>query len=130
VVDRKERFILLIQSHDKLGHKGFFATRRTLVDHFWWPCIDNDIRWFISTCHQCQIRSTEHVVIPPTVQIPAPLFQKAYIDTVHMPPSHGHKYIVQAHCSLTGWPEWHPLSWKTGHTLGSFILEEVLCQWG
>jgi hypothetical protein len=49
---------------------------------------------------------------------------------MHMPLSHGHKYIVQAHCSLTGWPEWCPLSQETGHTLRSFIFEEILCQWG
>jgi hypothetical protein len=49
---------------------------------------------------------------------------------MHMPPSHGFKYIVQARCSLTGWPEWRALTRETGRTLGSFIFEEILCRWG
>jgi len=53
----------------------------------------------------------------PVVQVPAPLFCKAYIDTMHMPPSHGYKYIVQACDSLTGWSEWHALTYETGRTL-------------
>src|SRR5713226_6061294 len=28
------------------------------------------------------------------------------------------------------WPEWQMLRHKTGHTLGAFIFEEVLCHWG
>ncbi|KXN93296.1 hypothetical protein AN958_00220, partial [Leucoagaricus sp. SymC.cos] len=90
VHDKQEQYRLLIESHDRLGHKGFYATRRTLGDRFWWPSIDFDVRWIIDTCHQCQIQSLEHVVMPPTVQVPAPLFRKAYIDTMHMPPSHAY----------------------------------------
>jgi len=47
-----------------------------------------------------------------------------------MPPSQGYKYIVQARDSLTGWPEWRALTCETGRTLGQFIFEELLCQWG
>ncbi|KXN88461.1 hypothetical protein AN958_07300 [Leucoagaricus sp. SymC.cos] len=53
----------------------------------------------------CQIQSLEHVLMLPMVQVPAPLFRKVYIDTMHMPPSYGYKYIVQARDSLTGWAE-------------------------
>jgi hypothetical protein len=49
---------------------------------------------------------------------------------MHLPLLYGHKYIVQAHCSLTGWPEWRALTRETGHTIGSFIFEEILCRWG
>ncbi|KXN92741.1 hypothetical protein AN958_01388 [Leucoagaricus sp. SymC.cos] len=56
------------------------------------------------------------------------LFCKAYIDTMHMPSSHGHKYIVQACCSLTGWPEWQALTCETGQTLGAFIFKEILLE--
>ena len=41
-----KRLSLVIQAHDHLGHKGFFSTRRTLADHFWWPSIDRDVKWF------------------------------------------------------------------------------------
>ncbi len=47
-----------------------------------------------------------------------------------MPLASGFHYIVQAHCSLTTWPEWHALRSETNCTLGSFIFEEILCRWG
>jgi hypothetical protein len=47
-----------------------------------------------------------------------------------MPHASGYRYIVQAHCSLTAWPEWRALRTETGRTLGAFLFEEVLCRWG
>jgi len=47
-----------------------------------------------------------------------------------MPHAVGYRYIVQARCSLTAWPEWRALCTETGRTLGAFLFEEVLCRWG
>ena len=47
-----------------------------------------------------------------------------------MPHASGFRYIVQAHCSLTTWPEWRALRKETGRTLGAFIFEDILCRWG
>ena len=113
-----QRFPAIREAHDGLGHKGIYSTRRTLLDRFWWPTLDRDVKWYINTCHQCQLRQTTKVRIPPTVPIPAPLFRKAYIDTMHMTPTGGFKYIIQACCSLTAWPEWHALRTETGITIG------------
>jgi len=60
----------------------------------------------------------------------ASLFRKAYVDTMFMPHTSGYRYIVQARCSLTAWPEWHALHTETRRTLGAFLFEEVLCHWG
>jgi transposase InsO family protein len=49
---------------------------------------------------------------------------------LQQPHARGFQYIVQAQCSLTAWPEWHTLQTETGHTLGTFLFEEILCQWG
>ena len=130
VVFQTDRIRILRETHDQLGHKGFYATRRTISDRFWWPTLDRDLAWYLKTCHQCQLRSVERVVLPPTVAIPAPLFRKAYTDSMYMPTSHGFSYIVQARCSLTAWPEWRMLRKETGRTLGAFIFEELLCRWG
>jgi len=80
---------LIRDAHDHLGHKGFYSTRRMLLDRFWWPSLEQDIKWYISTCHQCQLRQTMKIRIPPTVAIPAPIFQKVYVDTMLMPPVSG-----------------------------------------
>jgi hypothetical protein len=125
-----DRLRILRSTHDELGHKGFYSTRRTIADRFWWPSLDKDLAWYLKTCHQCQIRSVEKVVIPPTIAIPAPLFRKAYTDSMHMPTSQGFSYIVQARCSLSAWPEFRMLRTETARTLGAFIFKEILCRWG
>ena len=125
-----DRVRILRETHDRLGHHGFYPTRRTISDRVWWPSLDKDLAWYLKTCHQCQIRSVDKVIIPPVVATPAPLFHKAHIDTMHMPKSHGFSYIVQARCSLSAWPEFRMLRTETAHTLGAFIFEEILCRWG
>jgi hypothetical protein len=47
-----------------------------------------------------------------------------------MPPSGAYKYIVQAHCSLSYYPEFHMLRAETARTLGDWIYEDILCRWG
>jgi transposase InsO family protein len=124
------RLSIVRNAHDGLGHKGFYSTRRTIADRFWWPSLDSDVKWYVKTCHQCQLRQTTQARLPPTVDSPAPLFRKVYIDTMFMPHASGFRYIVQARCSLTAWPEWRALRVETGRTLGSFIFEDILCRWG
>jgi hypothetical protein len=104
-----QRLPTLREAHDDLGHRGYYSTVRMLLDRFWWPTLAQDVKTHIQTCHECQLRQTTKIRIPPTVAIPAPLFRKAYIDTMLMPPAAGFRYIVQARCSLTAWPEWRVL---------------------
>ncbi|KNZ80237.1 hypothetical protein J132_06663 [Termitomyces sp. J132] len=77
--------------HNKLAHRGLFATRTALLEHFWWPHISANIAWYIHTCHLCQIHQTSKVLTPPTVAMPAPLFIKIYVDTMFMPSSNKFK---------------------------------------
>jgi hypothetical protein len=118
-----QRLSLIHDAHDHLGHRCFYSTRRTLLDRFWWPSLEQDVRWYINTCHQCQLRQTTKIHIPPTVAIPARLFRKVYVNTMLMPHISGFCSITQARCSLTAWPEWRALRTETGHTLGTFLFE-------
>jgi hypothetical protein len=56
VVPEKKRFGILKQAHDDLGHKGPFVVRNRLLDRFWWPLLDQDVRWYSHSCHVCQTR--------------------------------------------------------------------------
>ena len=125
-----QRDALLRDAHDNLGHKGFYSTCCILADRFWWPALKQDVKCYVNTCHQCQLRKTTKVCILPVVATPAPLFHKAYVDTMLMPHTHSCQYIVQARCSLTAWPEWCVLRVENRHTIGAFLFEEVLCRWG
>jgi hypothetical protein len=55
VVPKEKRYELLKEVHDILGHK-IYAVRMQLLECFWWPFLDQDVKWFIQTCHQCQVR--------------------------------------------------------------------------
>ena len=130
VVERNSRWKVLVGTHDNIGHKGFYPTRATILDQFWWPGLHADIQWFVQTCLICQQRQLRHVLIPPVVAIPAPLFSKVYMDTMQLPPSGGFKFIVQGRCSLSTYPEWRKLRTETAKTLGDWIFEDILCRWG
>src|SRR6266481_6385234 len=58
------------------------------------------------------------------------LFHKVHIDTMLMPTVNKFRYLVQAHCALSSWPEWQPLWKENEKSLGDFIFEEILCRWG
>jgi hypothetical protein len=130
VVPQERRVFLIISAHEDVGHHGFYATNALLTERYWWPAMAQDISWFIRTCHLCQLRQTQHVLIPPIVATPAPLFSKVYMDTMHLTPSSGYKYIVQGRCSLTHWPEWEMLRTESAKSLAKFILNNIIYRWG
>ena len=130
VPKQSKRIEILTAAHEDIGHKRFFATRSQVLERFWWPHVQFDIKWFINTCHLCQIRQTTQILIPPIVATPAPIFARMFADTMKMPASAGFHYIVQGRCSLTGWPEFRKLRAENHQTLGDWIFEDVLCRWG
>ena len=89
-----------------------------------------DVKWFVQTCHECQIRQSCRLHIPPTVPVIGGLFRKVHLDTMVMPRSAGYWYIVQACCVLTAYPEWRMLRSKNASALASCIFEDILCHWG
>jgi hypothetical protein len=130
VVPKGKRYKLLKEVHDTLGHKKIYVMRMQLLEHFWWPFLDQDVKWFVQTCHQCQVRQMRYHHIPPTVAAPASLFRKGHVNTMYMPRTSGYHYIIQARCSLSSYPEHRKLRKENGSTIGAFIFEEILCHWG
>jgi len=130
VVYPKDQLQILSEVHDNLGHWGFYVTRAVILQQFWWPHLQPDIVWFIQTCHICQVQQTTQVCIPPTVVTPAPLFAKIYINTMHMPVLQGFKYIVQGHCSVCTWPEFHMLHNENVTSIVNWIYQDIICHWG
>ena len=130
VVPVRRRYGLIREAHDDLGHKGVFSVRTRLLLRFWWPMLVDDVKWYIRTCHECQIRQTQRIHIPPTVPVVGGLFHKVHIDTMVMPRSGGYRFIVQARCALTAYPEWRMLRSENAVALAAFIFEDILCRWG
>jgi Integrase zinc binding domain/RNase H-like domain found in reverse transcriptase len=130
VVPEHRRYRILKEAHDDLGHKGVLTIRTRLLLRFWWPMIIDDIKWYNRTCHECQIRQTRKLHIPPTIPVPGGIYRKAHIDTMLMTKAGGFDRIVHARCALTGYPEWRMLRKENTNTLSAFIFEELLCRWG
>ena len=130
VIPEHQCFRLIKEAHDDLRHKGVFTVRTRLLLHFWWPMLVEDVKWVVQTCHKCQSRQTHRLHIPPTVLVIGGLFRKVHLDTMVMPRSAGYRYIVQARCALTAYPEWWMLHSKNASALASFIFEDILCHWG
>ena len=82
---------LIREAHDNLGHKGVFTVQTCLLLRFWWQMLVDDVKWFIRTCHECQVCQTQRFHIPPTVPIIGRLFRKVHIDTMLMPRSGGYR---------------------------------------
>lgn len=92
--------------------------------------MDDDVKWYNKTCHECQVRLLKKNIIPPTVSNPSGLFRKVYIDTMLMPKAKGYRYIIHARCSLTSYPEWSMVKHENFKTIAKFIHESLLCRWG
>ncbi|KAJ2911441.1 hypothetical protein MD484_g8972, partial [Candolleomyces efflorescens] len=129
-VPEDRRYSIVQQAHDELGHKGVFTVRARLLARFWWPFLVEDVKWFVASCHECQVRKMNQFHIPPVVPPPFNLFRKVHIDTMMMPKAYGYRLIVHARCSLSSYPEWRMLRAENASSIASFIFEEILCRWG
>lgn len=82
VVDPADRPRVLVEFHDYIGHRGIYATRAFVCDRFWWPDMKADVVWYVRSCHICQTRQTTHVIIPPSVPLPAAPMLRVHVSTL------------------------------------------------
>lgn len=130
VPEPHERLELISYAHDVLGHKGIFATTQSLQVRFWWPEIAKDVRWYVRTCHECQVRQTRYFHIPPVVPSIPSLFRKAHMDTFFMPKIGHYRYVLHARCAMSSWPEARATTSDSKRTIALFIFQDILCRWG
>jgi hypothetical protein len=52
------------------------------------------------------------------------------MDTMHLPPSGGFKYLVQGRCSISHYPECRSLRRENAKALADWIFQDILCRWG
>ena len=127
IMDKHKRVQIIKEAHDDSGHKGIFSMAACIRDHFWWPSIEQDVKWYNRSCHICQVHNVHRLHIPPTVPEPGGLFQIVHMDTMRMPQSNGFSYITQARCSLSAWPEYCMLRTENAIGIAKFIFEDILC---
>jgi len=121
---------ILTSAHGDTGHHSFFAMNALITLRYWGPFMGNNIAWFVKTCQICKMQKTQNLLIPPTVATPVPLFAKIYIETMHMLPSSGFKYIIQGRCSITHWPEFDLLRKENASTISKWLIQNFIYHWG
>ena len=131
VVPKENRMYIMRALHDALGHRGSYATRELILRRFWWPDIEKDVHWYVTTCEPCQKRQKTLLKIPPTVTDTPPIFQVLHADVVQMSvPSNGCNYIVHGRCSTCQWMEGRPLRKQDAPSIGRWLWEEIITRWG
>jgi hypothetical protein len=135
ILKESDRIDILRQAHDELGHRGVRVIFMMLKFRFFWPNMIQDIKKYVKSCHQCQIRSLKKYRIPITVSTPATLFAKIYIDVMNMPPAPGgeegdFRYIVAARDDLSGACEARALRHANSEELADFFKNQILYKYG
>jgi hypothetical protein len=132
VVFYADRVVLLLQAHDRLGHKGIWSTTRILSQRFYWPSLEEDVAYWIRHCHECQLRQTTKIHIPPSITIPVSLFSRIHIDTMNFPAAGKQRVtkVIQARCALTGYPEYVVCKSENLRVIKSFLFKDIICRYG
>jgi hypothetical protein len=135
ILKESDRLDILRQAHDELGHRGVRTVFTMLKLRFFWPNMIQDIKRYIKSCHQCQIRSLKKYRIPITISTPATLFSKIYIDIMNMPRAPGgeegdFRYIVAARDDLSGACEARALRNATAEEVAQFFKDQILYKYG
>lgn len=97
------------------GHLGTKKTYHKISNHFYWPCMRQDIAAFCRSCHTCQMIGKPNQVIPKAPLKPIPAFEEPFsrviIDCVGPLPKtrSGNQYLLTIMCASTRFPEAVPL---------------------
>ena len=117
VIPHKYRHDILSLAHETpmAGHLGIKKTYRKILNHFYWPGIQKDVKHFCRTCHTCQMIGKLNQRPPPAPLKPIPVsaepFSQVIIDCVGPLPKtkEGNQYLLTIMCSSTRFPEAIPL---------------------
>ncbi|GFR82395.1 Gypsy retrotransposon integrase-like protein 1 [Elysia marginata] len=97
------------------GHMGVARTKERILQSFYWPNVQKDVKMYCRSCKTCQMtlakRRTPKAPVQPIPVISEP-FQKVAIDLDGPIAPHidkGNRYILTIVDSATRWPEAIPL---------------------
>jgi len=134
VINTLELEIILYCMHtDPLtGHFALKATIQRILERYYWPTIDKDVRKYIGSCDACQRRGKPQVNEPlHPIKVGQP-FSRIGIDVVGPlnETKRGNKYIITATDYLTKWPEARAVKHAKKEDIALFLWEEIICKHG
>ena len=112
ITDETTKIELLSSAHS-IGHEGTFKTYNRLMRDYYWPNMIKDVRWFVKSCHKCQLfrpktfeRNVEDNRSPteaPFVRVGLDIVGPLYLT------SKSNQYIIVLVDYFTKWVEAEPL---------------------
>jgi transposase InsO family protein len=134
VISAQELDIILYNMHtDPLtGHFALKGTIQRILERYYWPTIDKDVRAYISSCDACQRRGKPQVNEPlHPIKVGQP-FSRIGIDVVGPlnETKRGNRYIITATDYLTKWPEARAVQHAKKEDIALFLWEEIICKHG
>jgi len=126
-----KRNAVLKLAHDSVfgGHLAERKTRERIRLSFHWPKLRQSVKQYVTTCHDCQLRSRpkvlDRVPIAPITRVDVP-FQVLNMDCIGPiePPSpQGHRYCLCIVDNCTRWPTVFALKSLTARAVCDALIE-------
>ena len=129
VIPKSQRYTVLVEAHDKLGHQGNTHTYCLIKCQYYWKEMIKDIRKYISNCTLCHTEKAKVQAYPlQMTEIPERPFDKIATDLVMEceTSTSGNKHILTIIDHLTGWLEAFPIPDKSADTVVSTFIKQYL----
>lgn len=117
------------------GHKGISKTYSRIKEHYFWPHMKEDIRRYIETCKNCQLKKLVRTKPrqPMTLtDTPGTAFDKVAMDIMGPLPitQKGNAYILTIQDLLTKYSLAIPLKEATAINIANAFINEFICSYG
>ena len=126
-----KRNVVMQMAHDSVfsGHLAERKTRERIRLSFYWPKMRQDIKQYVATCQDCQLRSRpktiDRVPIAPItrVEVPFQVINMDCIGPIDPPSAQGHRYCLCIVDNCTRWPTVYALKSLTARAVCDALLD-------
>lgn len=116
-----------------LSHPGIRATRKLLVNKYFWPFMKKDINSWTRDCLICQKHKINVYTKSPIqpIEVPKGRFEHIHMDIVGpLPVSNNFKYILTIIDRFSRWPEAYPLKDISASTIAKTFVYNYVPRFG
>ena len=135
IVPRSISMELVKESHGSLfvGHNGVEKCRERLLQSYFWPNMEKDIKIHLDSCTKCQARKksgSSYNYLQPMPQCSAPN-QRVHVDLFGpLLSTDGKKYILTATDAFTKYCCAWPIDNKSAETVAFTLFNNYFCKYG
>ena len=47
VLPKEKCFAIISHAHEAVDHCAIYSTLANIQEHFWWPMLEDDVKWFV-----------------------------------------------------------------------------------